>query len=71
MSAPFIWVEVNEFSIKTIDKYDQALRMVRRLLIPTVAAVCDLVCKYLTLHPETHMKIQSKAQVRARTQPCG
>ena len=62
MSAQFLWVEVNEFSNKTIDKYDQALRMVRRLRIPTVAAVngSDLVCNHLTLHLAIHMKIQSK-----------
>lgn len=46
MSAPFIWAEVNEFSDEAVDKYAQALRMVRRLLIPAVAAEngSDLVC---------------------------
>jgi len=62
MSAPFIWVEMKEFSNKTTDKYDQVLRMVRRLLVPTVTAVngSDLVCNYLTLHLVIHIKIQSK-----------
>lgn len=62
MSAQFIWVEANEFSNKTVDKYDQVLWMVRRLLTPTVAAVngSDLVCNYLTLHLAIHMKIQNK-----------
>lgn len=63
MSAQFIRVEGNECSNKNIDKYDQVLRVVRRLLIPTVAAVSgsDLVCNYVTLHLVIHMKIQSKA----------
>lgn len=66
MSAQFIRVEVNEFSNKNIDKYDQELRAVRRLLIPTVAAVSgsDLVCNYVTLHLVIHMKIQSKNPAR-------
>lgn len=63
MPAQFIRVEWNECSNKNIDKYDQVLRVVRRLLIPTVAAVSgsDLVCNYMTLHLVIHMKIQSKA----------
>lgn len=71
MSAQFIRVEVNEFSNKTTDKYDQVLRMVRRLLIPTVAAVSgsDLVCNRLTLHLAIRMKIQSKTLPGQRENP--